>query len=326
MPGKSYEVPGASLGDSYIMPGAPDGDALLAAELANTGAALDAWAADEAALPPDPGLINARNAIANEYAAAKDNWARRRAAHLADPRRARYKPTGLTALDTEFESTLQEERTALRDRLNARLDVVERSVLERYDGANVVPVGDEDENGATRFALRLGIMTPRNGVPVLADFVRAATDNPALAFEALPLLRSIHERRGEWQGNWDLARAIETFQKVVEARPGLARARADLALLDETRRQLGHLEDASTSAVADRYVHDGAGNEVPVAGRAGFGLEWTASPTTKEMFGDGPSLSGREPVVVEAAGGDDIDKSWRPAGGVTRGQRPADEA
>src|SRR5438132_855970 len=127
MPGQFYEVPGAALGDGYVIPGVTNGGAMAAA-LADTRAVLDEQAEREAALPPDPGIVNARNAIYNEHTAAKDSWAARKQAHYKDPTRQRYTKEGLTALDQEFETKLAGERDALRDRLARRLDVVEEAV------------------------------------------------------------------------------------------------------------------------------------------------------------------------------------------------------
>src|SRR2546426_282144 len=95
-PGEGFfEVPGAALGTGYRLPNPPD-ETYLADELTNAHAALDDQAEREAALPPDPGLVNARNAIAQEYAAAAATWAARKQRHYADPDRVNYKPEGLT--------------------------------------------------------------------------------------------------------------------------------------------------------------------------------------------------------------------------------------
>src|SRR5207247_6371184 len=91
------------------------------------------------------------------------------------------------------------------------------------------------------------------------------------------------------------ARAVEALTRVVEARPGAARAAADLNLLEDTRLQLGFLSEASADVAAPRFVASSTGDEVPVAGRAGFHLEFSASQTAREMFGNGPSLADGEP-------------------------------
>jgi len=323
MAGQHFDVPGASLGDSYKVPPVSGADALLTDVLADTGDALATWTEGELRQPADPGLINVRNAIRAEYQAAADDWAARKKAYYEGPNRKRYSKEGRDAADQEFESQLAADRIALRDRLGKRLDVVEQAIRTRLDHANVVSVGEGEEGAAVLFAAKLSHVTPRHGGAVLADFVLAATENPGLAYEALPLLRSAHDQ-GPWQGDYSLALAIETLQRVVEARPGAARAAADLKLLDETRHQLGYLEDAATSQLADRFVMNTMGDEVPVQGHAGMAVEWSASPTAREMFGNGPTLSGTEPVIAAPSAPDDgVVESWRPVDGIQRGRRPA---
>src|SRR5438132_3335506 len=101
MPGQGFfEVPGASLGTGYVIPGAPDAESALPAALADVNAALADHDEREAALPPDPGIVNARNSIKREYDAAAADWAERKKNHYEHPDRSRYKPEGLTAFDT----------------------------------------------------------------------------------------------------------------------------------------------------------------------------------------------------------------------------------
>src|SRR5258708_28240409 len=168
MPGKSYSVPGASLGDGYVIPGAPDNDAVLAAALADTRAVLDEQAEAEQALPPDPGVVNARNAIKNEYDVASAEWNERRRRHLADPHRTRYTPSGQQELDQELETKLSADRAALTEKLARRLDVVEDAVRTRLDATNVVTVGVTDDDTALRFAATLSHVSPQHGGSVLA--------------------------------------------------------------------------------------------------------------------------------------------------------------
>ena len=232
MSGKSFVVPGASLGDSYVIPTAPDAEAALPDAIADVNAALADHDEREAALPPDAGLVSARNNLRREYDAAAKEWTARRAAHAADPDRKFLTKEGQDVIDTRFESELAADQAAFTARANAQLDVIRKSVEDKLYDANVVPAGPQDDGVALRFATTLSHTSPRHGEAMLADFVRQAVDRPVLAFDVIPLLRSMHDR-GEWKGSFELARACETLQRVVESRPGVARMRADLALLDE---------------------------------------------------------------------------------------------
>src|SRR2546429_7152446 len=105
MSGKSFVVPGASLGDSYVIPpGALDVDGALDDVLAETRAELAAEAAFEEALPADPSLTQARNAIQHEMTAFAVDAAARRKSHYADPTRPRYSREGLALVDQDFET------------------------------------------------------------------------------------------------------------------------------------------------------------------------------------------------------------------------------
>jgi hypothetical protein len=266
-------------------------------------------------------LVSIRNNIRAEYAAAADGWKARRARFYGDENRQRYTPEGLQALDQEFETKVAQERDALADRLARRLDAVEDAVRTRLDEIYVLPVGRDDDAAALQFAHTLAATTPRHAGQMLADFVAAATENPALAYSALPLMRSLHDRGDGWKGDWDLARAIELAQRIVDARPNVARAEADLRLLDETRRQLGHLDDAAWISRPSHHVLDATGHEVPARGTAGLALEWSGSPDAQRMFGAGPSLSGTEPVVARVEADHDVG-AWVRSRGILRGRAP----
>ncbi len=282
-----------------------------------------AQAAREANSPADPGLVNLRNAIKNEYdAAAADREARRRAHAAGLKSNERYYTSeGRAQLAAEFERQLADERDALRDRLAARLNAVEDAVRERIRSAEELSVAADDEDAAIRLGFKLGMLTPANGAPALADLVRASIENPALALEALPHLKSLLDAPGNWQRDAQLAAVCLTLSSILEARPGRARAYGDAQLIVDTYHEIGFQADlAATEQPAPRYVLDGAGNEVPLPGRPGASLEWSGSEDARAMFGNGPSLSGTEPVIA-TPGASDVDESWRPHGGkIPRGK------
>src|SRR5437879_13283556 len=124
MSGKSFVVPGASLGDSYVIPTAPDAEAALPDAIADVNAALADHDEREAALPPDAGLVSARNNLRREYDAAAKEWTARRAAHAADPDRKFLTKEGQDVIDTRFESELAADQAAFTARANAPLDVL----------------------------------------------------------------------------------------------------------------------------------------------------------------------------------------------------------
>src|SRR5712664_538279 len=214
MPVKSYVMPNASTADGYLPPPSAGADEVLHEALADVGASLDEQSERESALPADPGLVNIRAAIRTELESFSNADAVRTKSHYADPNRSRFKPEGLNALDTEFESARAAARDALQQRLAERLDNVEAAVRERLADANALPVGKEDDEIALRFAAMLSHTLPGQGAATLADFVRDAS--PAVAYSALPLLRSMCER-GDWSGSYELARAVEALTRVVES-------------------------------------------------------------------------------------------------------------
>jgi len=295
MAGNQFVMPGVSRGDGYLPPPTgvlPDENALYET-FADVRASLDEQAEREAGAPPDPTLINLRVQIRDVVKAFADRDAQLVKAHYDDPTRSRYKPEGLSQLDQEFETARANERAALKAKLDQQLDVVEDSVHERIEQSNGLQVGSDDDAAALRFVKLIAFATPSNRAGVIADFMKEAAQAPALAYSVLPLLRSLIERGGGslYGNDYELAKAAEVLNQIVEARPGIARAGADLRLVEETRRQLGFLADASASVVVPRWIgSDFAGNEKPVTGHAGMSLEFSGSETARQMFGDGPAL------------------------------------
>jgi hypothetical protein len=303
-----FVLPGVSTRDGYSPP--PSGVLTTEEQLYDTFREIDAviseQAAREADAPHDPRLVNARVAIQSELETFADRDAQRVAAHYKDPHRNRYSKDGLNELDREFETVRATERAALKEKLNTRLDVVASAVQERLESANQLQVGTEDDDAAIKFVALLSHTSPANRPGLISDFLREATQAPAIAYSALPLVRSLIEHGGGSfgsGGNYELSRTAETLERIVEARPGAAHAARDLQLLAETKRQLGYLADATADVVVPRYIgKDAAGNEKPVPGRAGMNLEFSGSETAREMFGDGPALDD-EPVAARPKSG-----------------------
>jgi len=175
-------------------------------------------AADDAVLAPDPAVAHLRGAVRPLVLPLIAEWDAKSRAHLADPERRWLSRDGLVNADRKFAAAREAALAETEAKLVAQLDALEEQASADFAAANVIAVEARHDDTALKFAAMLSHITVAHGLPVIASFIRDALGDPALAYAALPYLRSLFDREGtEWTRNSELLRATRACEKIVEA-------------------------------------------------------------------------------------------------------------